>query len=38
MIRRAWEELRFWAMLAALLLYLVPLLLICRICGVELDE
>lgn len=38
MIRRAWEELQFWALLTALLLYLIPLLLVCRILGIRLDD
>ena len=38
MIRRAWEELCFWAPLAVLLLYLIPLLLACRILGIRLDD
>lgn len=38
MIRRAWEELQFRAAAAVLLLYLIPLLIACRILGVDLDE
>ena len=38
LIRRAWEELQFWALLAVLLLYLIPLLLACRILGIRLDD
>lgn len=38
MIRRAWEELQFWVPLAVLLLYLIPLLLVCRILGIRLDD
>lgn len=38
MIRRAWEELQFWAAAAVLLLYLIPLLLVCRLLGIRLDD
>ena len=38
LIRRAWEELQFWVPLALLLLYLIPLLLACRILGIRLDD
>lgn len=38
LIRRVWEELQFWALLAVLLLYLIPLLLVCRILGIRLDD
>lgn len=38
MIRRVWDELCFWLPAAALCLYLIPLLIACRILGVDLDE
>ena len=38
MIRRAWEELQFWLTVGAFALYLVPLLLACRILGIRLDD
>lgn len=38
MIHRAWEELQFRAAAAVLLLYLIPLLLVCRLLGIRLDD